>query len=80
MDAVDLGELGDHLDVVIHMVHKALDVHRYFAGQQQLLLVELFRHLVLERLMEELSKNNDKRENNEQGKDENRRREQLSLF
>ena len=58
-------------------VDETLDIYGDLPGQQELLLVELFGHLLLERLVEELAKENDERENDEEREDEDRRREQL---
>ena len=72
MDPVDLGELRDDPEALVHAIDKAFDVHCHFTGEQKLLLVELSGHLLLKRLVEELSKNDDKRKDKEKRKDEER--------
>lgn len=70
LDMADIGEPGNDVDVPVHMFDKALDVHRHFAGEQQLLFVELPGHFLLERLMEKLSEDDDEGKHDEEGQDD----------
>jgi hypothetical protein len=72
VDPIDIGQSRDDPEVLIHVIDICLDIHRYFTGKQQLLLVELFGHFLLQRLVEELSKNDDKRKDKEQHEDKQR--------
>jgi hypothetical protein len=77
---VDLGELGDDADVLIYMADEALNVHCNFTGQEELLLVELVRHFLLERLVKELPEDDDYGKDQKQGEDKSRGGEELLLL
>jgi hypothetical protein len=62
------------------VVYEALDVHRYFTGEQQLLLIELFGHFLLKGLVEKLPEYDDERQYNEESQNERRGSKELFLL
>jgi len=80
MDGVDLRKLGNDAKIFVHMINERFNVLCDFPGEQKLLLVELPCHLFLERLMKELSENDNQGKHKEKCQDKGRRREQLFLF
>ena len=68
MDTIYPRELGDDRDVFVHAIDVTFDVHRDLTRQQELLLVKLVRHFLLERLVKELPENDNKGQDDEKGK------------
>jgi hypothetical protein len=62
------------------MVDEAFYVHCHFARQQELLLVELSGHFFLERLVKELSENDNKRKYEQKRQDDYRGGYKFFLF
>jgi hypothetical protein len=61
-DAQDVGKARYDADVLVHVVEESFHVDGDLLGEEELLLVELLSHGVLERLVKELSENDDEGE------------------